>query len=38
MTERLLAVAGGILGGAIVVIVLFEREWRRALAGHRPQY
>lgn len=38
MTEKLLAVAGGILGGALVVIFIIEREWRRALASQRPQY
>jgi hypothetical protein len=36
--DRLLAVVGGIIGGAIVVVLIFEREWHRALAGHRPQY
>jgi hypothetical protein len=36
--DRLLAVTGGIVGGALVVMFIFEREWRRALASHRPQY
>lgn len=38
MDERLLAVAGGVVGGALVVLLVWERLWTRALAGQRPQY
>ena len=38
MDERLLAVLGGVIGGALVVLIVFERAWRQALAGQRPQY
>lgn len=29
--DRLLAVVGGVIGGGLLVIIIFEREWRRAL-------
>ena len=38
MSTGPLAVVGGLIGGVITVIYLWEREWRRALASQRPQY